>query len=1744
MDVKGKLNNSKFIGLWITEYIYDYLIESKKKNANKVLLKIDNIGSENFPDILNSLNEFFPNINTLYEPVIKTVRPINNYEKFACQDHETSVWLRNFIENGQALIMLMNHKTPEAQSLKDIISVDETQLLTQKNLKSLTEMLINRNFLTVSEVNELNKFFKVYQSVIDSQLTLIVDFIVSVIKSDSNLLISERIGENLNKLRLFKDPMLRIDNKEILRKSIRKNYLLSNLRKNNISYLDTEKLLSSVDRFIQNEQSLNYSSEIWNVKAIEKDEVLLSQLAIDFVHRKSFELLQIPLEQAMKLFDFKISNKMKDRLLNVREQVFMDFQEKINAADTSEELERLESERLELENKFDSGVEAVLDKNGLDKVRDFREEFSDYLDAEGISKSVINIENKLENPSEYSDIFEGILSELLVLIEALEDEELDGNLTVRIAFSQSTSMPDKYKDFWTFQLKSISLLSENIEIDFSTPDIYENESLPDLISFQIKLLRNEILVSSNHFKVETSPFEMNRNSFFDFYDLINEGTPIGYVNKSSHSRKVITFEEELNELEVTSKLSDRKLIKHIRTFEEFQLNYLFLIKEALLNGMNQELLENINILVDDFLSNSYEEVTAVRKVYSLINKMGVIEEKIEGFADQTRKVFSLFNPIRFITYGYKIVHFSRLISKLTDTSDGINPVRTIEDIHQYKNYELSKMNIQAPAYLATGIQDLFYFQQEESYGQGIYVTEDFQESDPAQAIHFSKEMEKISSDYIKVYPYAADCLDVLFLYVTNLEFVKKTIEALLKKNLVSKLNITIHSPSKSAVLYDELNQWMKVKEEFITPVPLLGGLPKLEINVLSHHSNKDLERKLNRSMIDYDIAVFVDYFGQRSNLKIPKNFHEVPINHCDFGSDGWKVYKESGFRSIQEGTRLINYVSSTQPSVMKKYYELQYVIQNGLAIQKAETAHLLKGQIQVTHTDKNVLYNLVHEKFKWVVTYDRFMDPMLVNQVTNRANIIKYHINKKGKDEVKVLVSSSDTVKQFINKKENNYYHSRLANRLKDLLSTKSINDDIVADVIHKVKELSGGSVLKSLGPGKFIHELLSVYLTVSNSIDKEGKVVIWGMCDELEWFRKNQKRPDLLKVELTYDHEENSININFKLIELKLIHYNSYEAEIFDAEKQLRNGEKALQAFFENNSDALDSEMRLQSLISYLIEARAYKTIEKGILDQLLKISASNVNYTFDKEIHAYIYSQDVQFESKDKIGSGEYVNFSDLNDIVLKTFTRSYILERLQAEEKENDNNLNIEYEENKEMNFNSYFQETYGNNIEVIEGNQNPDKRKEKDKDIDKEKDIEKEKDIDREKEEDTDKQIEIDEDIDKEKEEVIDKEILTYPEIMALKHLEINSNKDIENETDRHLGEQYGKTIRGKLVYNNINFTVEKTIVGANVIRVIGSIPPDQSLSSIEKKAKDMALWLRIDNTPNIFNDKNGINIDINRPNPETILFDKFMALVRKQFNEKVLIESFIVPIGLDPLNNVMAVDLSGTEPHMLVAGSTGSGKSVSLNSIVLSLMCLYSPKELKFVFIDPKQVEFAVFEGTSHTQKVLLTIDDSADYLDLLIAEMEHRYTLFNKDIVKNLNEYNDLMHKIGEIDRILPRIIIVFDEFADFMLQDKQFAKRIENTISRIGQKGRAAGLHMVVCTQSPKAEIINTTIKNNLLARLALKVTDNTASNVVLDTGGAEKLAGKGDYLLKTSGEPVRGKSPYLNSDVYRALLMYFKKM
>lgn len=244
------------------------------------------------------------------------------------------------------------------------------------------------------------------------------------------------------------------------------------------------------------------------------------------------------------------------------------------------------------------------------------------------------------------------------------------------------------------------------------------------------------------------------------------------------------------------------------------------------------------------------------------------------------------------------------------------------------------------------------------------------------------------------------------------------------------------------------------------------------------------------------------------------------------------------------------------------------------------------------------------------------------------------------------------------------------------------------------------------------------------------------------------------------------------------------------------------------------------------------------------------------------------------------------------------------------------------------------------------------------------------------------------------------------------------------------------------------------------------------------------------------------------------------------------EPLPIVLGRDMQGNAVYGDLSSM-PHVIVAGASGSGKSVGLNVMLASLLCRRTPDELRFIMIDPKVVELAPYDRIPHMLLPVVTdMKKAAEALKWAVTEMERRYQLFATAGAKNITSYNA---KATAADRI-PFIVIVVDEFADLIMQQ---GKDVESAVVRLGQKARAAGMHMILATQRPSVDVITGTIKANFSSRLAYKVAQSVDSRTIIDEQGAEQLLGAGDMLAKLNGstEARRVQCPMISEDEIAAL-------
>jgi len=248
----------------------------------------------------------------------------------------------------------------------------------------------------------------------------------------------------------------------------------------------------------------------------------------------------------------------------------------------------------------------------------------------------------------------------------------------------------------------------------------------------------------------------------------------------------------------------------------------------------------------------------------------------------------------------------------------------------------------------------------------------------------------------------------------------------------------------------------------------------------------------------------------------------------------------------------------------------------------------------------------------------------------------------------------------------------------------------------------------------------------------------------------------------------------------------------------------------------------------------------------------------------------------------------------------------------------------------------------------------------------------------------------------------------------------------------------------------------------------------------------------------------------------------------------------IPLGKDVSGNVVIADLAKM-PHLLVAGSTGSGKSICINSIIISLLMKHTPNELKFIMVDPKMVELIVYNNIPHLLTPVVTeLERVVSSLKWAVREMERRYKVFAKGGFRNLESYMQAARKRPDLEP-MPYIVVIIDELADLMMLAPD---EVETLICRLAQMARATGIHLILATQRPSVDVVTGLIKANFPTRIAFAVTSQIDSRVILDTPGAEQLLGRGDmlYLAVDAAKSIRVQGTFVSDGEVEKVVQFWR--
>lgn len=369
------------------------------------------------------------------------------------------------------------------------------------------------------------------------------------------------------------------------------------------------------------------------------------------------------------------------------------------------------------------------------------------------------------------------------------------------------------------------------------------------------------------------------------------------------------------------------------------------------------------------------------------------------------------------------------------------------------------------------------------------------------------------------------------------------------------------------------------------------------------------------------------------------------------------------------------------------------------------------------------------------------------------------------------------------------------------------------------------------------------------------------------------------------------------------------------------------------------------------------------------------------------------------------------------------------------------------------------------------------------------------------------------------------------------LNINSKMKLKSEDKKELIENAGK-LEGILNDFGVDAKVIQVTKGPSVTRFEIQPSPGVKVSKIVNLQDDIALGLAASGVRMEAPIPGKAAIGIEVPNSKQTAVFLREVLDSKEF--KTTNKKLAFALGKDIAGKCVVGDLA-TMPHMLIAGATGSGKSVCINTLIVSLLYKYSPKEVRLLMVDPKVVELSVYNGIPHLLIPVVTDPKkAAAALNWAVNEMNKRYKLFADASVRNIESYNALFDK-GLIKEKLPYTVIIVDELADLMMA---CPNDVEDYICRLAQMARAAGMHLIIATQRPSVDVITGVIKANIPSRISFAVSSGIDSRTILDQTGAEKLLGRGDMLYCPIGEnkPIRVQGAFISEEEVENVVNFIK--
>jgi hypothetical protein len=1654
---------------------------------------------------------------------IRTTAPIPDYETYALEEGKSATWYRNHVPENCALVLIFNRRTSDAQSLKDIYPVTESLLATE-GLDHLIGAAFQGHQLTTAQVQILKDFIvRLRRSLFTPQLRDLTEFLeaVDVLLAEGKTdAIEEAIAQALPYLGLF-----RCDELATAMNTRRGNRLLRDLHRAvrlGGEILDERQQNDFLDRL--EEAEFDDESDFGGLSPDEKRAALRRFLTEIITNRAELlRVLQLDWREVNSIL-FKKARKTRVEQLQELGQAIRDALEQQHL-DFSDLPGYGEDVLQDLADGHEPDVES------LDRlVADYRDEL-----GKGLSNKLRRLSGAKSRS--HTDFIAGLTALAVELLAPLQTEiELGTRLYVTFDANRLDEVKQKEAEALaafrvlyggvegalssvTWELGELcDLAARHSEWQAEAEDEQEREKVSKAgLTFRVRV-QNAQGDDMAHADLtwqylSDSPAAVTLANLSAEWDRLNQETALGPLftddepvlpiplygtcpdpddiadldlHRPLHSlgawyempgdlRQTLRSELEQHALPEAWNAIDLVLSSLERAWGRF-------VKAASSEGLLAADMDDLLTAYDALLSAAAAHWQGGQEAaygYRALTQAWIVgpEKAFEEWA-----VMPFLHPLKLYWWRERARRFNEFLTALLNPEQ---PALIVDEVRFRRELTTTFGSANFPAVLALPRRDGWpetFLPVDETDGYELYrrasVAGVARGLDPElvseseselTAQNVAEVLANVVQDYIETYPFVRDGIEIYFMQCRNGALPGLLVERLSRLSSrhrwTVRVSVVVHSTDRGAPLFRRVTEWLKAHEEFAER-QTRAYFPPVTLKVLEC-SYEDLLRQVE----DTDIVILPDVLVERGHrIKVrPSNSPQADVPLSGY-LPLYRVQQEPFQR--REYSRVVSLTPPPQPAVVRRFYNALWAASDRHPVPLDGMAEF--RQIFSLQEWERELAEL-HRIFNWVTCYDTAVDRFLLETTfPDTVQVIRYSLGLGVKRRHNLTVSSSYRAQDVVIR--------RLTTRLNELLpgTPDDFRQLVARHLVEEIKQVSGDIVLRAAGPGAYLNELIGLvvakHLTEQRYLaEHPGALIAWIYLDDFShWFER--QLPDLLFVAIPPE-ADGELPLHLEVLETKCIGHTNFASEAASAQRQAMQGVNRLAPALTPGAQHLDAlywyDQFYRAVVGNLAVERDQRRLWKALQRRL-----PNGNFTLNLSGHSWVFCHD---------GSGS-VAFGQTDEEGLFNFTAPDAPGCLLTYHHYGRAGLRQALRELVEENWQISAPRDAWSTV-YDEGPPPPPEA---------------------------------------EPAAVappIPIEVSPVPEPQPtpdqIGPLEPPSGLDpawLQNKA-----RDLERVLRQ---YKIQVYPVDPELadVGPSIVRFKVRLRPGEQLGKLQRAANDLARELVLTSVPIIDNVLGTRYVGVDLPRPEPEILSLLSALDELP---EAAVGSLPFLVGKTPDGRTIIRDLA-TLPHLLVAGTTGSGKTVFLYSLLVSLLTGADPDALSMLLIDPKQTDFVYFEGLPHLVggRVVIEAEEAVTRLEqLMVEELPTRTEQLRKARCRDLHAYNQ-QHPKGP----MRPLVVAIDEYAELLdTMSRTEKNNFESGMRRLAQRARNVGIHIVIATQRPSADIVTTSLKANLPARIAFRLPSHHDSMTVLDQSGAENLLGKGDMLFLNEGQIERLQGFYL---------------